>query len=792
VADPSPIPDTSGPDAGPPAIPDHELLRRIGRGSYGEVWLARNHTDTLRAVKIIRRAAFDDDRPYEREFTGLKNFEPLSRQHEGLVDILHLGRNDADGWFYSIMELADAAEPPPGEDGGSRLEDETQPSAAILHPPSSILAAQTYRPLTLELRIRTEGRLPVKECLRIATTLAEALRFLHEHGLVHRDIKPSNIIFVGGVPKLADVGLVARSDSAFSFVGTEGFVPPEGPGAPRADLYSLGKCLYEMAMGKDRQAFPSPPTLLDELPDRADLLELNEVITKACHPDPRGRHASLAEFAAELSLVGTGKPVRASRRKSRIARLVRWGALLLVAAGLAWVVVWVTRTPRLEVVKTFPMPGNWPARGAKLGHYYGPESIELFAAVDGAFAVVSLEGIPTPITRTEVRSDVFELDLVADVDGDGRDEAFVHWRNLTSLQLGVFNQNFRNVHPFGATGSVTQSIAGEYAISSLAAMAFIPAKEPRPPLLLAALHTGASPPWPRSVLLFDFTQRSPIWESSFPANPCHPPAVVEDGRSGLKFIIGTQSHCNGARNDDGMDDWHSYLYAVGAQAPGRLWVTNTGPALTQCSPLLVTLGGTNLIYAAVTRQFESAMVAKKKGLPLWNPAVLKVDPADGTVLARFETHLPVLSVAHLPSPDSKNSALLVPCADGTLLMLDLDLNPKRTVRVVPALHEWVQFRVCGVEDFDADGQPEILLSSTQVKQVRGNNTLDPQGETNVRQYSQNSVLVMDRFLRVLAKRQFLAQHEDVGFQVLVSSALPSKVPRVVVLDHDAKVLEFCR
>jgi len=58
--------------------------------------------------------------------------------------------------------------------------------------------------------------------------LTSALAFLHEQGLVHRDIKPSNIIFVQGQPKLADIGLVAGSDETSSFVGTEGFIPPEG------------------------------------------------------------------------------------------------------------------------------------------------------------------------------------------------------------------------------------------------------------------------------------------------------------------------------------------------------------------------------------------------------------------------------------------------------------------------------------------------------------------------------------------------------------------------------------
>ena len=60
-------------------IPDYVLLRRIGRGAYGEVWLAQNFTGSFVAVKIVARNAFDHDRPFEREFEGIKQFEPISR-----------------------------------------------------------------------------------------------------------------------------------------------------------------------------------------------------------------------------------------------------------------------------------------------------------------------------------------------------------------------------------------------------------------------------------------------------------------------------------------------------------------------------------------------------------------------------------------------------------------------------------------------------------------------------------------------------------------------------------------
>src|SRR6266702_4306553 len=92
-----------------PTIPDHELLKCIGRGSYGEVWLARNIMGAFRAVKVVYRSTFDSDRPYDREFEGLQKFEPVSRTHESQLAILHVGRNDREAYFYHVMELADDA-----------------------------------------------------------------------------------------------------------------------------------------------------------------------------------------------------------------------------------------------------------------------------------------------------------------------------------------------------------------------------------------------------------------------------------------------------------------------------------------------------------------------------------------------------------------------------------------------------------------------------------------------------------------------------------------------------------
>src|SRR5213082_1861091 len=88
-----------------PVIPDHELLRVIGRGAYGEIWLARTVTGALRAVKIVYRSTFESERSFLREFEGMSAFEPISRGHDGFIDILHVGRTSE--YLYYSMELAD-------------------------------------------------------------------------------------------------------------------------------------------------------------------------------------------------------------------------------------------------------------------------------------------------------------------------------------------------------------------------------------------------------------------------------------------------------------------------------------------------------------------------------------------------------------------------------------------------------------------------------------------------------------------------------------------------------------
>src|SRR5439155_1686783 len=136
-----------------------------------------------------------------------------------------------------------------------------------------------------------------------------------------------------------------------------------GPGTPQADIYSLGKVLYEISMGRDRQEFPKLPADLlvaasresaaGPVPPQAGsglksaalsrdaataLLELNAVILKACHHDPRQRYQSAKRMAGDLEMLQRGRSVRHKRTiQRRLATVTKLGlgtALIgLIAAG---------------------------------------------------------------------------------------------------------------------------------------------------------------------------------------------------------------------------------------------------------------------------------------------------------------------------------------------------------------------------------------------------------------------------------------------------------------------------
>lgn len=267
--------------------------------------MARSVTGALRAVKVVWREDYDQPEGFEREFEALKHYEPVSRKHPGLVNVLQVGRSDTEGFYYYVMELADDLEQ------GRNID------------------PATYRSHTLTAQMRRDKTINAEACIKLGADIADGLHFLHENKLIHRDVKPSNLIFVNGQCSLADIGLVALLGQR-TFVGTEGFVAPEGPGTTASDIFSLGMVLYEASTGKDRLDFPELPSFRESGSSLQMWRRLQDVICVACATKAGQRYAN----AREMALALRGQPLPSARRRMLIATgLV--AALVFVALGMS-------------------------------------------------------------------------------------------------------------------------------------------------------------------------------------------------------------------------------------------------------------------------------------------------------------------------------------------------------------------------------------------------------------------------------------------------------------------------
>lgn len=295
-----------------PEVPDHEILRKIGTGAYGEVWLARSVTGAYRAVKVVWREDFEDEKVFIREFDGVLSYEPIARGMPGLVHILHIGQHGgAFPYYFYVMELADDA----------YTGNHTDPEA--------------YIPRTLYSDMQQYGNrpMPLDYVLEVGCQLSRALAGLHAQELAHRDVKPTNVIFINGKVKLADAGLVAQSNQR-SFVGTEGYIPPEGPGTPRADVYALAKVLYEMSTGMDRLNFPALPPELPEGTTHRRWIEFNNIICAAA--DPQIHHDTIvnAKQLAEKLEHLRDADTRHRRKKLSWTQIARRASAVLLTTGI--------------------------------------------------------------------------------------------------------------------------------------------------------------------------------------------------------------------------------------------------------------------------------------------------------------------------------------------------------------------------------------------------------------------------------------------------------------------------
>ena len=268
----------------------YRLKARIGRGSSGDVWLARQlPLERDVALKVLRDQSWRSDEAVKRFAREARAASRL--KHPNTIRIFDFGASD-DGVLYIAMELLDG--------------------------------------LDLEALVAESGPLPAARVVRLARQACGSLAEAHARGILHRDVKPANL-FVARVGEQRDVvkvldfgvarlqGPAQTQSEAGAIFGTPDFMAPEmcgGEGAdPRSDVYSLGASIYfaltgtalfpdktvtEVIMMHITRVPDAPSSRVQGIPD-----DLERVVMKCLAKDPADRYQSATELERALAACRT-------------------------------------------------------------------------------------------------------------------------------------------------------------------------------------------------------------------------------------------------------------------------------------------------------------------------------------------------------------------------------------------------------------------------------------------------------------------------------------------------------
>jgi len=308
----------------PRAFGDYELLEETARGGMGIVYRARQVSlGRIVAVKMLLFGPLSSPE-FVKRFRAEAS-AAASLQHPNIVAIHEVGVHQGQQFF--AMDYVEG------------------PSLA---------------------KLLANGPLPARRAASYVKTIAQAIHYAHEHGILHRDLKPSNVLIdAKDQPRVTDFGLARRleGDSELTvtgqMLGSPNYMPPEqavgrrGKVSRRSDVYSLGAMLYHLLTGRPPfvgetltdtleqvlNAEPVSPRLLNPSVPR----DLETICLKCLENEPDKRYATTQAVADELGRFLDREPIHARpiiraervwrwcRRKPALASFVAATSLLLLA-----------------------------------------------------------------------------------------------------------------------------------------------------------------------------------------------------------------------------------------------------------------------------------------------------------------------------------------------------------------------------------------------------------------------------------------------------------------------------
>ena len=320
----------------------YRLLRTLGRGGMGTVWLGQDGFGNNAAIKTLLDTA-------AVEGTQITRFEREARvmsqlSHRNICRIIETSEYDGTRFiameYISGVTLSDLLENIPVEKsiskGSSRNSSEPPPDLPFL------VREVQKKKQRAALRNRMRSSDPPRPVLRLSHTLGlfqticDAVQFAHGKGILHRDLKPANVMIRDdGDPVVCDFGLAKLRHANDGFevshtgqvVGTLAYMAPEQAQSSkevdeRADVFSLGAILYRMLSGADQfhttgnfaadvQVIqtnePTPLSMVRrKIPE-----DLDAITMKALAKDPATRYRSVQALRDDISRFQSGEPVLA-------------------------------------------------------------------------------------------------------------------------------------------------------------------------------------------------------------------------------------------------------------------------------------------------------------------------------------------------------------------------------------------------------------------------------------------------------------------------------------------------